>query len=330
MTEANPSDVPTPRPGGAARVLLGVLALVAVVFVALKLVDQWPQLVQTWRRADGPTFALGVAAFLGAELLFVAAWPFTMRRMGHPVDTLHGGALFAVTQTAKFVPGSVWHALGRVEAAHRVGVPRRATAASVLLESGAMLFAAAVVGAVTGVPGAVLGVHGIAAVGLSIAAIGTGAAAFVVGRRLAGRVTPLPSDRELAPVVALQVVVWAAYGVAAAVIGRSLGVLDAATVAGGFALSWAAGFVVVAAPAGLGVREWAMTTALSSSTSQASALAVAVGTRVVWTAVQLVAAVVGAAILGARRRELLGADSAATAPAVHGAASGSIPEGGAS
>ena len=275
------------RAGGA------ILAITTTVFVVVAVVRQWDDLVSIVRDSDPWWLVASVAVFAVAELAYALAWPATLRRAGFAVGWATGAATFLVTQTAKFVPGAVWQHVGRVGTSERLGVPKRAVVGALLVEAAASVAAATFVGAATGtLAPLVLDDVGPAwrvlelAVGftalIAVPLVGERAATRVAGRRLLDR-------SGSAFVVAWHTVVWVAYGLAAGLLAVGLGAPLGPTV-GAFALSWVAGFLVVGAPAGLGVREAVMVAALAPTAGADAALAVSVGSRVVWTAVQLAGA----------------------------------------
>ena len=222
-----------------------------------------------------------------------------MRLLGCPVDTRQGSASFLVTQTAKFVPGSIWHAVGRISAAGRLDVPRRAAAAGMVLEAGASVFAALAIGVGLGASGRLSTAgHPVGPTVLSIAVAAAGVVALLTGWRLARRWwAGTPGTAALPTLAWWHLAVWAGYAVAAAAVGAAFGV-NGALVAGAFTISWAAGFVVPGVPAGLGIREVVMTAALGTTVPVATALAVVVASRAVWTLVQVGLAGVAAGMGG--------------------------------
>lgn len=277
-----------------------LLALAAVVFVVLEMVDIWPDLVEVVQGADPRWVVLSAAVYVVAEVGFALSWPVCLRLLGHPVGTGEGAAAFLVTQTAKFVPGSVWQAVGRFGAAERLGLPRRVTGSSLLIETAALVGTALVIGGATGAVGDTLrdawevsdGTAALASVGAVAAGLAGIAAGALLARRLFSGTTPRP-----VVVVALWLsVVWLGWGLGAAALAASVGA-PAGAVIGAFAFSWVCGFVVIGAPAGLGVREVVMAAALAPSMVEADALAVTIGSRAVWTAVQLGCAAGGAVLL---------------------------------
>lgn len=292
-----------PRP--ALRVVGAAMAVATGVFVAIELGRQWAEITAIVAEAS-PWWLMGSAvAFLLAEAAYARAWPATLHRIGFPVAPLTGSATFLVTQTAKFVPGSVWHAVGRVGTADRLGIPKRVVGGAMALEMSASVAAAVLVaglgGAIApfvfgdvGMPQRLFEVVVASVVATAVALAGRRAAV-----RLAGR--PLLQGEAFASVLGWHVAVWVGYGAAAGLLAAGLGGPFWPTV-GVFSLAWVAGFLVVGAPAGLGVREAVMTAALTPTAGADVALAVAVGSRAVWTLVQLGGAAIAVPYL-ARRGE---------------------------
>ena len=71
---------------------------------------------------------------------------------------------------------------------------------------------------------------------------------------------------------------------------------------GAYALAWSVGFLIIFFPGGIGPREWALIAVLAPVMSSASALVVALASRVVTTVGDLVWAGVGLAIGRAQNR----------------------------
>jgi uncharacterized membrane protein YbhN (UPF0104 family) len=287
----------------AARIAGVVLAVVTAIFVVVEVVRQWDDITAVVRAASPWWLVASAGVFVVGEVGYAAAWPLTLRRAGHPVAAGTAGATFLVTQTAKFVPGSVWHAVGRVGTADRLGVPKRVVAGSLALEMAASVAAAVAIGGVMGAIAPLVfddvapWLRALEVVG----ALGAAAAVVVAGRQIGARIAGrgLMSIASFGVVVAWHVIVWVVYGVAAGLLALGLGA-DLVPTIGAFAISWVAGFLVVGAPAGLGVREAVMTAALTPSAGPDVALAVAVGSRALWTLVQLGGAVVAVPYLAHR------------------------------
>ena len=287
-------------PRSAVRAAGALLAALTALFVALEVVRQWDDLVEVVRAADPWWLIAAGAVFAVGEAGYAFVWPATLRRTGHPVPPGTAAATFLVTQTAKFVPGSVWQHVGRVGTSDRLGVPKRVIAGALVLEVAASVAAALFLAALVGTAAPlVFDAPGPALRALELLA---GVAALVLvpeaARRAAGKVggRALLSTGAYALVVGWHVVVWALYGAGAGLLAVGLGGPFVDTV-GAFCLSWVVGLVVVGAPAGLGVREAVMAAALTPVAGADVALAVTIGSRAVWTVAQFAGAALGLAYL---------------------------------
>jgi uncharacterized membrane protein YbhN (UPF0104 family) len=283
------------------RVLGGLLAVATVVFTVLAVVDRWDDLVDLVRDADATWLVAAVLAYAGAEAMYAFTWPATLRRMGHPVPAARGAAAFQLAQMGKFVPGGIWPAVGRVGTAGRLGLAPRVVTAGWTFET-AVTVAATVL--ITGVSGGAshllfddVGAP-LRALEVVLAVVGAGAA-LAAGQKAATKVAqgPIIERRQVPVVLVWHLAVWLAYSSGAGLITVALGGPFWPTI-GAFTVSWLAGFVVIGAPAGLGVREAVMTAALTPAAGSTTALAVALGSRAVWTVVSLALAAVALPTLG--------------------------------
>jgi hypothetical protein len=106
--------------------------------------------------------------------------------------------------------------------------------------------------------------------------------------------------------VILYLVVWALYGIAFWATGRALfavPVSDLPRYVGVFALAWLAGLVAVFAPGGIGVREAVIVALLRSRLGEADAIVLAATSRIVLTAIDLVAGAAAFGIPALRRND---------------------------
>jgi uncharacterized membrane protein YbhN (UPF0104 family) len=285
------------------RLLGRLLAVVLVVFLALRL---W----QEWRREPVDFGQLDVGVFVGAVVASVAAvtayglvWLYLLRRLGTHAP-LSWITLFFKSQLAKYLPGSVWQYAGRVGLAHNRGVPFQPALLSVVAEIGYSAVAAAAAASLilgwVAVAAVFLGLAGLLALGY---AAGRRIAALIGGARSEGdgrldRRSVLATLRAAPAAVFLYLVVWGLYGLAFWTTGRALFAVPASDIPryiGVFALAWLAGLVAFFAPGGIGVREAVIAALLAGPLGQADAIVLAATSRIVLSTVDLVA---GAASFG--------------------------------
>lgn len=262
--------------------------------------------------AIGPWGVLGsvVATTIGLGATGVT-WRIVLAGLGSPLRPGVAAGVFFVAQLGKYLPGSVWPYLAQARIARSYGVPASRSAVAgvvfVLLHcaTGAMVAAATLplVGDRTiqqrfgwlpwSIPLLLIMLH-------PRVIHGAVSLAHRVTRR--GSVPQVLPWSALPAAVGALLVAWVFYGLALFLLVAPLGGSSwhgALLSVGGFALAWTAGFLaaaalVVAAPAGLGVREFAMYAVLAPVLSAGPATAVVVFSRIGQLIGDVVWAVVGA------------------------------------
>jgi hypothetical protein len=280
------------------------MAVLQWLFIAAVLVVVTVQLVRQREAVADAVSVIGAAGIIGSLAATIAglgatcvAWRMLLAGLGHPLEPAAASGIFFVAQLGKYLPGSVWPyvAQARIGRAYDVPASRSAAAGAlfVLLHCATGALVAAVALPLAGdetiqqrfgwlpwlVPLLLLALHPrVIHWGLSLA------------HRLTKRGTapPVLPWSSVGGALAALMVAWLCYGAAlfglvAPLAGASGRAMILST--GGFALAWTAGFVaaavlVVAAPAGLGVREVALYSVLAHLMSGGAATAVVVVSRI--------------------------------------------------
>ena len=286
-----------------ARTAGRLLAVALVVLLALRLWQLWRRNPVDFGQLDGGVFAAAVVASVAAVSAYGFVWPYLLRRLGTPAP-LSWITLFFKSQLGKYLPGSVWQYAGRVGLARNRGVPIQRGFVSIVAEIGYSAFAAAAASSL------LLGWVGTAAVFLGSAALLTLAVGFrgrltgPIGRF--GRPNVLAALRAGPTAVVLYLIVWGMYGLAFWATGRALFAVPATDIPryiGVFALAWLAGLVAFFAPGGIGVREAVIAALLTGRLGQADAIVLAATSRIVLSAIDLVAGAASFGLPALRRRE---------------------------
>lgn len=234
------------------------------------------------------------------------AWRRVMFSLGAPLPARASLQIFFASQLGKYIPGSVWGVALQMSLARDHGATRRQTATAFVIVTMLSLSSAGVIGLGCLALGQGFG----ADVDLRLAAVGTvlGLVALhpAVLRRLivlGHRILRQPLDgivldtRSLLIAMAWQVLSWAFFGLHISVLATEFS-SDVGRVTllstGAFALAWSVGFLVIFVPAGLGVREVALTTILAVvlTTDQASGIAIVsrgltVASEAIWGALAI-------------------------------------------
>jgi len=289
-----------------ARLLGRLLALALLVLLALRLWQLWRREPVDFGEMNGAVFAAAVVVSVAAVSAYGLVWLVLLRRLGTPAR-LSWITIFFKSQLGKYLPGSVWQYAGRVGLARNQGVPVQRGLVSVVAEIGYSAIAAAVAASL------ILG--SIAAAGVFVGLAVLLPLAVKLGRRLSGQLPRATSISggdyvaalRAAPVaLGLYLLVWGLYGLAFWMTGRALFAIpftDLPRYIGVFALAWLAGLVAFFAPGGIGVREAVIAALLASRLGEANAIVLAATSRIVLSAIDLVAAAASFGVPALRRRE---------------------------
>jgi uncharacterized membrane protein YbhN (UPF0104 family) len=277
----------------------GLLA-VAVGLAVYGLASQWTQVHAALAKLsayDVAGAALSVIAGLGAMLL---AWRALLADLGSPLPLPAAIRVMFVGQLGKYVPGAVWALAAQVELARDYDVPRRRSATASLVGMATTLvvglIAAGVMLPLTSGHAAMHYWWVLAITPLAAACLHPKIIEF--GLNLVLRVLRKPPLEELvsgagmARALAWTTLGWLCFGAHAWFLisafaghggGRGGGWDVFALSLGGYALAWAVGFLIIFFPGGIGPREIAFIAVLAPVMSSASALVVALASRVVMT-----------------------------------------------
>jgi uncharacterized membrane protein YbhN (UPF0104 family) len=303
-------SLPSSAPRRSRWLTVAVLALVAGFFLAT-LAAGWNDVISLKWRLEPGLFVLATVVLALSYGLVAWLWGLALHRAaGTRVAT--GARIWFLANLARYVPGNVWSYVGAVELARREGVARRTTlsvmALTQLLSVGVALLAGLPVllaeRARLGRP-ALLGAVVVAA-GAGLAALFRGQLLDLARRRFPGfdPADLTPSAATVVLLVAGYAAYWAVTGLAFAALVASLYPLaasDVPLVVAAYAAAYAAGFLALLTPAGLGVREGVLVIALAPVLPAGPALVVALLSRVWMMLVELAGAAV--AHLAARPRE---------------------------
>lgn len=221
------------------------------------------------------------------------SWYMTLRgNSSHCVPAARGAFIYCVANTAKYLPGNVFHFAGRQILGARAGWAHRAIAQATLLEIVAIVASIVLIisiAAAFGPSGSIgsifprtwsaaayyerpAGFAGLAATGL----------AFLVFARLGlfGRlfgVTAAAAVRAVAMCMAFFCVYAAMVAIFALHLPTYPNGPSVLTIGLAYLIAWLAGFIVPGAPGGLGVRESTLVLLLTNTDEMTSAVALSLG-----------------------------------------------------
>jgi hypothetical protein len=295
-------------PTARAKALLGSTAvrvgfvLLAVGLGGYAIEDEWSQ-VRTGLSGLGAAVMAGSFGLVLLGLLAsVLQWRSLLTAAGSRVPLAAASRIFFVGQVGKYLPGAVWPVLAQMELGQAQRIPRRRSATvaviTILVSLAAGLIVAAIC-TVAGLTGSTTGGYGWAflAAPVLLVALHPRVLNPALDRllRLARRpVQEVPlTGRAIVAATLWAVLYWVLNGLSVWLLAVRLGASDGRTfllATGGFAFAWCAGFLVVLAPAGAGVREVVLVASLSPVLGAGKATAVALVSRLLTTVGDLLAA----------------------------------------
>ena len=284
----------------------------AVGLAGYGLVSQWPQVHAALGRLDGRDVAGAAVSAIAGLGCMMLAWRALLADLGSPLPLSAAIRVMFVGQLGKYVPGAVWAVAAQVELARDYGVPRRRSATASLVSMAVTLVVGLVAAGVT-LP--LVSGHAVrqywwvlAITPLAAACLYPPVIKFGLDRvlRVLGR-APLEGSvgrGGMARALGWTTLGWLCYGAHAWFLisvfaGKGGGAY--ALSLGAYALAWAVGFLIIFFPGGIGPREVALIAVLAPVMPSASALVVALASRVVLTVGDLVWAGAGLAIGRASR-----------------------------
>ena len=260
----------------------------------------------TWR--IDPLRAMGALAIVtGSYPLFALAWRQALAASGGSLSGRSAVRIYARSQLARYLPGSLWNYIGRTMLCAREGIDRSAAVGSMVLENAAMVVSALLVFAAT-LPlwptTLDRALQPMLIVGAVVMLLLFHPAVFARIVRLAARVTlsPVPtvdlSMRRLWAVGASYIAAWCVLGAGFWAFAASVHPLPLSSLpvlVGGGALAWTVGFLALV-PCGLGVREAMAVAVLAMLVPAPVAAVIAVGFRLVQVVGELIWAAVAAGL----------------------------------
>lgn len=252
------------------------LALGGMLFLGLKLHEYWAQV--PWFQVGGVevlALAALVTCHAAAGAILALAWASLLRHLGVAAPDAWAFRVYGTSQIAKYLPGNVFHFLGRQAIATADGYAAGPVVRSAFWELAAISASGASF-ALLALP-SVLDVPPLSAIAAFVIAVGGGLG--LAHRRL---------GRHVARALALHTLFHA---ISAAIFLACLELLAPAAVVlsadrlgmlcGAYVVAWLAGIATPGAPAGMGVREVALLWLLGPVVEPAALVAATVVSRLV-------------------------------------------------
>lgn len=223
---------------------------------------------------------LAIVLLVVVKLLLVELSRRSVTVSGADIGLQRMFVINSVSQLAKYLPGGIWHFVGRAGYYRTDRLGLRTITNAIFVENVWLVVSAMAVGALAFVLHRADAAQASAQVAVASAAwLALVIAMFKVFQR---RVNWL----HLLEVMALQIVVWALSGVSFWVLMDD-GQVPVLLAISSFGMAWALGYLAVFAPGGIGVREAVLVILLTGTISAEAAIVFASVHRLLWAGLEL-------------------------------------------
>lgn len=293
------------------RLLKYLLPAAILLFLARSIYTNWTQIREYPWQLDLPLLA--AATLLGSAWFFLRTWIWAqlVREMHRNLPYWPAFRVFMISEVARYVPGKIWQYVSRIYLAERYGTPPALTLTSALIELLLMMIASGAIAMANLsrlVPQFSQQYRPLFAAGLAISLILVHPRLLKMWSRLLAKFLRqewVPFDvrySHLVMILMASLLTWVIAG-----LGFSLFVEALTPEAGGhtvqlvtiYSASWLVGLLAVVVPAGVGVREGAMTMLLAAIMPQPTAAVIAIAARLWVTLLEVL-------LLGAARLLIAG------------------------
>ncbi|CAM3579749.1 lysylphosphatidylglycerol synthase domain-containing protein [Occultella aeris] len=290
-----------------------VFLAVALGAAVLAVATQWDAVSAAVAQIRPGTLLLCLLISVVYVVATMLSWRAVLTDLGSPVRIRTASSIFFLSQLGKYVPGGVWNIVAAAELGADAEIPRRRSL-SVMVVS---ILVSIVTGLALAVVGIVLSPAEVAQqfwwVALAVPVFLVMLIPPVLNRILTFALRMLkrpPLEHPISGGGVVRSSAWALVGwllaglqvwLIATAVGMTASAQTFALAAGGYALAWVVGFLVVFVPAGVGAREVVLGAVLYGQLAPGGVLATVLVSRVLLTVVDVLFGVV---VLVLRRRSV--------------------------
>jgi uncharacterized membrane protein YbhN (UPF0104 family) len=254
------------------------LSIFAIIFVVGKLKDYGSEIdYPLFATLALPLIVLSVA-YGAANLLLTFAWKDLLKHFGVSVESRWAIRIYGVSQLAKYVPGNIFHFVGRQAIGLDAGLPAWPLAKSAIWEIGVLAISGSLF-TILVLHYFYVGIPVILAVGLFLLAV---LITIWISNRWFSRWIAQAVGRDIV-FLALSGAIFLAV-LSLIVSSVSIPGSKFTIVCGAYVIAWLAGLVTPGAPAGAGIREFVLYAILHSFVNEADLLTAIVLGRIITVA----------------------------------------------
>jgi uncharacterized membrane protein YbhN (UPF0104 family) len=242
-------------------------AVAVVVFVGVYFFQHLPEEIEYLNTIRIPNVIFSVLLLVLGKLAVVELARQSVKRGNWTPSYLQMFSIVTISQLGKYIPGGIWHFAARINSYKENSLSNKKTAKVMILEniwlvSGAIVFAFFML---TLQPPTNL-IYSLTKFYISptfwlILRVAL-PLLWVIGLVILEKLFPVEGHsnpvKRILILLLVQTVIWAAMGSSFFLVFQEIGLENYWLILGGYTLSWVAGYIVIFAPGGIGVREFVL------------------------------------------------------------------------
>ena len=283
------------------------------------LITNWEKMTTYFKQVPLGNLLLSGLFLIAAKLFLVFFSKFSLEKEGTSLPYKSLFRVVAITQLGKYIPGGIWHFVGRYNAYHNHQVSIKKSTKALISENIWMLSGAIVIGSLLGLF-STLGNTLLEKIHLptSLVAVFLYAALILIlwitGLYIYERIflKQKPERMEMLRLFAIQVITWSLLGISFYMILPKSAAATLLDVIFGYTLSWAIGYVMIFAPGGIGIREGALAWIFSPIFAAEEILIYATVHRFIFVLAEIILGIIAAVFISSQETASPGAERTST------------------
>jgi uncharacterized membrane protein YbhN (UPF0104 family) len=284
------------------QVLKWIWVVAIIIFIGVFFYRNLPEAIQYLQEVPFGLVIASAVCIIIAKLLIVLLALLSVNTGEWRPSFSSMFTIFTVSQLGKYIPGSIWHFAARINAYKDNALSNKKTAQAMIIENLWLVTGAAAFGVVflslnhTVMDGATLlpveFPEWLWSLLPYLVLIFWIAGLFLLDKRYPTSSKGITISRVLL-LLLIQSGIWLSLGISYYLLFLNAGTNDLFLILGGYALSWIAGYLVIFAPGGIGVRETVQVFLFSTISTPQQVVIISLMHRMVYTIVEVLLGLVG-------------------------------------
>jgi glycosyltransferase 2 family protein len=284
------------------QILKWIWVVAIIIFIGVFFYRNLPEAIQYLQEVPFGLVIASAVCIVIAKLLIVLLALLSVNTGEWRPSFLSMFTIFTVSQLGKYIPGSIWHFAARINAYKDNALSNKKTAQAMIIENLWLVTGAAAFGVIflslnhTLMDGATLlpvelpeWLWNLLPLLVLIFWI---AGLLLLDKRYPTSSKGITISRVLL-LLLIQSGIWLSLGISYYLLFLNAGTNDLFLILGGYALSWIAGYLVIFAPGGIGVRETVQVFLFSTISTPQQVVIISLMHRMVYTIVEVLLGLVG-------------------------------------